>query len=210
MTFAHPQIAQRRGNLVAAIAAIACCDIAVGLTFQLLPLLMERRHVAAWVIGLNAAMSPLGTIISGPPLPPLVARIGSKRLVYAITAIIVLSLLAFMLTASIAAWFIIRLVFGMAPGALFSVSEAWILSSAEKGTRGRVMGLYASILGITFAVGPLIIPLTGIDGWLPWLIGTFGVALSALPFAFVKVSEAGFRDEGQGFFGFINRAPLLL
>src|SRR5205807_9656665 len=73
-----------------------------------------------------------------------------------------------------------------------------------------VMGLYASILGITFAVGPLIIPLTGIDGWLPWLIGIFGVVLSALPFAFVKVSEAGFRDEGQGFFGFINRAPLLL
>ena len=85
---------------------LGVCDIAVGLTFQLLPLLMERRHVAAWVIGLNAAMSPLGTIISGPPLPPLVARIGSKRLVYAITAIIVLSLLAFMLTASIAAWFI--------------------------------------------------------------------------------------------------------
>ena len=92
----------------------------------------------------------------------------------------------------------------MAAGALFSVSEALILSSAEKGTLGRVMGLYASILGITFAVGPLIIPLTGIDGWLPWLIGTFGVALSALPFAFVKVSEAGFRDEGQGFFGFIR------
>src|SRR5205085_788555 len=82
--------------------------------------------------------------------------------------------------------------------------------SAEKGTRGRVMGLYTSILGITFAVGPLIIPLTGIDGWLPWLIGIFCVGLSALPLAFVKVSEDAFRNEGAGFLSFIGRAPLIL
>src|SRR5205814_551035 len=111
---------------------------------------------------------------------------------------------------SIFAWFIIRFVFGVAAGVLFSVSEAWILSSAEKGTRGRVMGLYTSILGITFAVGPLIIPLTGIDGWLPWLIGIGCVSLSALPLAFVQVSEGAFREEGAGFVGFIYRAPLLL
>jgi MFS family permease len=208
--FAHPHIAQRRGNLVAAIAAIACCDIAMGLTFQLLPLLMEERHVPAWIMGLNAAMSPLGTIAAGPLLPRLVARIGSKRLVYAVTAGVILSLAAFKLTQSLAAWFIIRFVFGLAAGALFSISEAWILTSAEKGTRGRIMGLYTSILGITFAIGPLIVPFTGVDGWLPWLIGIACVALSALPLAFVKVSEEGFREEGEGFLGFIARAPLLL
>jgi MFS family permease len=207
---AHPHIAQRRGNLIAAIAAIACCDIAMGLTFQLLPLIMEQRHVPAWIMGLNAAMSPLGTIIAGPLLPRLVARIGSKRLVCTVTTGVVLSLLAFKLIPSIAAWFFIRFIFGLAAGVLFSVSEAWILSSAEKGTRGRIMGLYTSILGITFAVGPLIIPLTGIDGWLPWIIGILCVSLSALPLAFVNVSEDGFRSKGAGFLGFINRAPLLL
>jgi MFS family permease len=207
---AHPHIAQRRGNLVAAIAAIACCDIAMGLTLQLLPLLMDQRHVPAWIMGLNAAMSPLGIIIAGPFLPRLVACIGSKRLVYATTAMVVLSLLAFRLTPSLAAWFVIRFIFGLAAGTLFSISEAWILSSAEKGTRGRVMGLYTSILGVTFAVGPLIIPLTGIEGWLPWLIGIGFVCVSALPLAFVKVSEEGFRAEGEGFLGLIGRAPLLL
>jgi MFS family permease len=208
--FAHPHIAQRRGNLVAAIAAIACCDIAMGLTFQLLPLLMEEREVPAWIIGLNAAMAPLGTIMAGPFLPGIVARIGSKRVVCTVTAAIVLSLLAFKLTENLWAWFAIRFVFGMAAGVLFSVSEAWILSSAEKGTRGRIMGLYTSVLGITFAVGPLIIPFTGIAGWTPWLIGIACVSASALPLAFVRISEDGFRGEGAGFLGFIRRAPLLL
>lgn len=208
--FAPTRSAQRRGNLVAAIAAIACCDVAMGLTFQLLPLIMEERGVPAWIMGLNAAMSPLGTIAAGAFLPRLVSRLGSKRLVVAATGVVMLSLVALKLASSLTAWFIIRFVFGMAAGALFSVSEAWILSSAEKGTRGRIMGLYTSILGITFAIGPLIIPLTGISGWLPWLIGIGCVGLSALPLAFVRVSEEGFREEGAGLLGFIARAPLLL
>jgi MFS family permease len=182
----------------------------MGLSFQLLPLILEQRHVPAWIMGLNAAMSPLGIIAAGPLIPLAVARIGSRRLVIATLALIVISLLAFKLEESLAAWFVIRFVFGMAAGTLFSISEAWILSSAEKGTRGRVMGLYTGVLGVTFAIGPLIIPFTGIDGWLPWLIGIACVGLSALPLVFVKVSEDAFGREGAGFLGFISRAPLLL
>jgi MFS family permease len=209
MTVETPH-ARRRGTLVAAIAAVACCDIAMGLSFQLLPLILEQRHVPAWIMGLNAAMSPLGIIAAGPLIPLVVARIGSRRLVILTLTLIVISLLAFKLEESLAGWFVIRFVFGMAAGTLFSISEAWILSSAEKGTRGRVMGLYTGVLGVTFAIGPLIIPFTGIEGWLPWLIGIVCVGLSALPLAFVKVSEDAFGRKGAGFLGFISRAPLLL
>jgi MFS family permease len=197
-------------SLLPAFAAIACCDIAMGLTFQLLPLLMERRHVPAWVMGLNAAMSPIGAVIAGSFLPRLVAFIGSKRLVYAATTALVLSLLGFKLTSNITVWFAIRLVLGMAAGSLFSIGEAWTLSSAEKGMRGRVMGLYTSVLGVTFAIGPVIVPFTGIDGWLPWLIGIGCVSVSLLPLALGNVNETDFRTMGAGFLGFVNRAPLLL
>ena len=70
--------AQRYGTIVAAIATVACCDIAMGLTLQLLPLLMEQRSVPAWIMGLNAAMAPLGILLAGPFLPRIVARVGSK------------------------------------------------------------------------------------------------------------------------------------
>ena len=201
----------RNGNLVAAIATIACCDIAMGLTFQLLPLLMEQRHVPAWVMGLNAAMSPLGILIAGPLLPRVVSRVGSKRVVYVVIAAIILCLSLFKLSPSLWSWFAIRFIFGIAAGSLFSVSEAWVLTFAERGNRGRIMGLYTTVLSVTFAVGPTIIPLTGIDGWTPWLIGIVCVAVSAAPLAFVDVSEDMFHDkDGGSFMRFITRAPLLL
>lgn len=204
-------ILSRNGNLVAAIATIACCDIAMGLTFQLLPLLMEHRHVPAWVMGLNAAMSPLGILMAGPVLPKIVSLVGSKRLVYALIATIILCLLGFSVSPSLWSWFAIRFAFGIAVGSIFSVSEAWVLSFAEHGNRGRIMGLYTTVLSITFSIGPAIIPLTGIEGWTPWLIGMACVAASAAPLAFVSVSEDMFHDkDGGSFFRFIARAPLLL
>jgi MFS family permease len=203
--------AQRYGTVVAAIATVACCDIAMGLTLQLLPLLMEQRNVPAWIMGLNAAMAPLGILVGGPFLPRIVSRLGSKRVVYASIVMIIATLAAFKLFPSIWAWFAIRFAFGLSAGTLFTVSEAWILSGADDGNRGRVSGLYTSILAITFSIGPLIIPLTGLDGWMPWLIGMVCVAMSAIPLTLLRVSEEAFQHkDGAGFLAFVQRAPMLL
>src|SRR5947207_2545386 len=113
-------------------------------------------------------------------------------------------------TQSITAWFAIRFVFGTAAGSLFSISETWILNSADKGTPGQLMGLYTSMLGATFAVGPLIVPFTGVEGWLPWLIGIGCVSLSMFLLTPVDISETDFQTRGAGLFGFVSRAPLLL
>ncbi|QIG46441.1 MFS transporter [Nordella sp. HKS 07] len=205
--------AQRYRTIVAAIATVASCDIAMGLTLQMLPLLMEKNHVPAWIMGLNAAMSPLGIMLAGPFLPRIVSRFGSKHVVYVSILLTIATLAAFKLFPSIWAWFAIRFVFGLAAGTLFTVSEAWIMSGADHGNRGRAMGLYTSVLAISFSVGPLIIPFTGIDGWLPWLIGMACVGMSAVPLAFLRISEDTFRHEeggGGGFWAFVRRAPLLL
>jgi MFS family permease len=67
------------------------------------------------------------------------------------------------------------------------------------------------MLAITFSIGPLIIPLTGLEGWMPWLIGMACVAISALPLTQLKVAEDTFQHrEGSGFFSFVRRAPMLL
>jgi MFS family permease len=192
-------------------AAVGCCDIAFGLTMQLVPLLMEREHFHAWVIGLNAAMGPIGILLTGPWLPWLVSRFGSKRLVIAALFTLLAMLLAFPLSPSPWLWFPIRFLFGTASSVLFTISEAWILTFAGDGQRGRVMGLFTSMLAMTFSVGPLIVPLTGIEGWTPWLIGLVCVAAGMLPLAFVEVDDAHFREEEKGgYFRFFAKAPMLL
>jgi MFS family permease len=203
--------APRYGNLVAAMATVAACDIAMGLTLQLLPLLMERAGHAAWIIGANAAMGPIGILVAGPFLPRIISRFGSRRIVYVAVAAMVLVLIALKLSPSIWPWFPLRFVFGVAAGTLFTVSEAWVLTFAGDGNRGRVMGIYTSVLAVTFSVGPLIIPWTGIGGWWPWAICIVCILVSLLPLAFVKVSDGMFRQESRGgFLRFVRRAPLLL
>jgi len=210
MSTAHAT-APNYGNLVAAVATVACCDIAMGLTLQLLPLLMDRQGIPAWIIGANAAMGPLGILLAGPFLPHVIGNFGTKRAVYALILGMVLTLLAMKLSPNFWLWFPLRFLFGIMAGSLFTVSEAWVLTFAGDGNRGRIMGLYTSVLAITFSIGPLIIPWTGIDGWRPWLICFLCILAAALPLGFVKVSDDVFRQtEKGGFFGFVRRAPLLL
>ena len=53
---------QNTATLIASIAAIASCDISIGLTFQLNPLLPEQMGWSATMIGLVSAMGPLGIL----------------------------------------------------------------------------------------------------------------------------------------------------
>jgi MFS family permease len=203
-------IAPRYGNLFAAIAAVASCDIALGLTLQLLPLLMEQQKYPAWLMGLNAAMGPIGILLAGPFLPYFIGVTGTKRASYIIVAVLVAVLLAIKVSP-FWMWFPLRMLFGIATGTLFTISEAWVLTFAGDGNRGRIMGIYTSVLAVSFSVGPLIVPWTGIEGWYPWVIGIVCILVSALPIAYVKVGESDFRQTTDGgFFAFFGKAPMLL
>ena len=201
----------RTGNIIAALATVGACDIAFGLTLQLIPLLMNERGWPAWAIGLNSAMGPIGILMAGPFLPKIIGRVGTRRIVLIIIAVLVVSLAAIS-RLPVWMWFPLRFFFGLSTSALFVVSEAWILSAATSENRGRVMGIYTSLLSVTFATGPLILPWTGIEGFLPWGIGIICILLSVIPVTFVKVSDDEFkmREGGAGFFGFVRRAPMLL
>lgn len=196
------------GNLIAAIATVGACDVALGLTLQLIPLIQHELGTPAWLIGLAAAMGPLGILLAGPLLPNLIKWTGAKRVAYFAIAIILLGLIGFAITSYLPLWFPLRFALGVATGALFTVSETWIFSFTTDQNRGRIMGLYTSVLSITFAVGPLIIPFTGIHGWLPWIIGMVCVALGALPLTLVNVSSH-IGERSHGFFSVFRRAPML-
>ena len=196
------------GNLIAAIATVGACDAALGLTLQLIPLIQHERGTPAWLIGLAAAMGPLGTLLAGPMLPLLIKKTGAKRVAYAAIACILASLFGFALTTWLPIWFPLRFMMGVATGALFTVSETWIIGFTNDQNRGRIMGLYISVLTMSFAMGPLILPFTGIAGWSPWIIGMVCIAAGSLPLTLVNVTNH-IGERSHSFFGVFRRAPLL-
>jgi MFS family permease len=183
----------------------------MGLTLPILSLLLEKRGVSASLIGLNAAMGPLGIILAGPFMPNVVRRVGAKRLAEIVILLSAALLLTFKMFPSLIAWFFIRFAAGVAGGTIYTLSEAWIVHFAEGPRRGRITAIYTSVLSLSFAVGPLLIPYVDIDSWVPWLIGFVMIMLAYLPLRFVTLDDDDFRSgEHQSFAAFVRRAPLLL
>ena len=195
-------------NLIAAIVTAACCDISIGLTFQLNPLLLEQLHWSATAIGLVSAMGPLGIVISSPFFATAIAKWGNQIVIGASLLTMFVSLGLFNLVSPIW-WFPLRFIFGLGIGSLFTASETWIMVLTNEQNRGRVFGVYTSVLTFSFAVGPLIIPFTGINGWLPWLTGMGFVALGAIILLVVKPTELKPPETGHGMIEVMRQQPLL-
>jgi MFS family permease len=210
----EPSRAGERGslkNLIAAIATIVVADIGFGLTYPLLNIILEARKVDAAVIGLNAAMGPLGIIAAGPFIPRLAERFGGKRVALAAMIAIIVALLSFPLFPAVEVWFLTRFLFGVAGGTLYTLSEAWILGFAPADARGRVAAIYGSMLSLGFSAGPFLLPYTGVEGWLPFVLASTLVALSALPLLVISLDDGQHeRAGGTTMLGFARRAPLLL
>jgi MFS family permease len=164
-------------KIYAAIAAIACCNIAFGLVSQLLPLLMEAKAYSAGFIGFSTALWPLGVLVSSFFLPRIIKYFGGKTVALSGVVAIMCCLALFPFTNPETGWLPLRFIFGIAIASLFTVSESWILAEVEDGKRGQTIGLYLTVLTATFGVGPLVLPFTGTASFAPWAMGIGCLAL---------------------------------
>jgi MFS family permease len=197
------------GTLIAALATVGVCDIAFGLTLQLQPLLMDARGLPAWIIGLNTAAGAFGILLAGPFLPRVIAHFGGKPVAFGAILTVMASLVAMAVLPPPYWWFLFRFLQGAAIGSLFTVSETWVLTIATNENRGRIMGVYTSVLSVTFAIGPLILPFTGMDGYLPWMICIACVTAGLIPLFFVNIREISDDGDSGRFLDVFRRAPLI-
>ncbi len=195
----------------ASIAAIGVFCLTTGLSYPLLALLLEDMGTSTGLIGLNAAMTPLGIIVSSPFIPPLARRFGAWQI--CVFSLFLAATLLLMLAAfkNVMIWFALRFLLGVANSIIFITSEAWINQLAEPRIRGRIIGLYGTIAAGGFALGPLALAIIGSRGWLPFLVGISGICL-ALP---IVITAKNYLPEFNGkekasVFSFFSLAPLLL
>ena len=147
-------------------------------------LLLAEQGTSPGVIGIFAAI-PWGVVLLGTPvLPGLIARLGVVRTYRAATLLAMVAVLGFYLTQSVPLWFLLNAVFGISIGMRWLIADSWIAATAAEGNRGRIIGVYETLLGTSIAGGPLFVTLLGTENGRPFLLslGLLGVAfLFALP-----------------------------
>lgn len=202
---------QRLVNLLAAIAAITVFGFTFGLMFPLLSLIMESQQIPSQWIGYNAAMHPLGIVLSVFVIPTVVRRFGAKRAVIGAALLTAAVIVSYPFVPIFWGWFVLRVLQGFFISILFAISEAWIVRFAEGPWRSRILAIYTSVLALSFGGGPAIIAFTGIDGALPFLVGAAVLIVAMIPTFFVRDEEVDSEDETPlSVLGFARKAPVLL
>ncbi|MDQ2706101.1 MAG: MFS transporter, partial [Pseudomonadota bacterium] len=195
------------------IATVSVFAIAQGLSYPLLSFILQRQGVSPGMIGLSAAMTPIGFILSSPLIPSLTRRFGAGRIALSCAALSALILALIGWTQDLYAWFLLRFLLGVATNPLYVLSEIWVIALAPPSRRGRIMGVYTTIISAGFAAGPLCLIFVGTEGWPPFLVGigafvACGVCLGAVLHRLPDMNGEG--GHQVSVFGFVPLAWLLL
>ncbi|PST24098.1 MFS transporter [Mesorhizobium plurifarium] len=194
------------------IATVSVFAVAQGLTYPLLSFILERQGTTPGLIGLSAAMTPLGFIVSALFVPALARRIGGARLAIRCSSLAALTLIAIGWSQDVWVWMPLRFLLGFFANPLYVISETWLLSITPARRRGRIMGLYSSIVSGGFAIGPLSLGLVGTQGWPPFMVGIVAFLLCGLIVLAVvpRLPKMPHEGEATSVGGFFALAPLLL
>ncbi|OYT88012.1 MAG: hypothetical protein CFE46_06160 [Burkholderiales bacterium PBB6] len=131
------------------------------------PLLLFTLKGAGWsdaAVGLVAASSWLGLALATPFTAGWVARLGLRGALIASGIVPFFALLLMALTPWPLGWAALSMAAGAAGALRWIVAEATVAELAPDHRRGRIVGLFETMVGVTFIAGPALLAWLGTDG----------------------------------------------
>ncbi|MGH6922535.1 MAG: MFS transporter [Propylenella sp.] len=194
---------------IAAIATMAAAGIGTSLMPPLVSLNLAAQGVSERTIGLLIATIAASALAVTPLASPLAARIGTARLIAASVLAAAILFPCVWFVDQVALLFPLLFVYGTALTLCFTLSEYWINAATPEHRRGLVMGIYATVLSIGFAIGPGIVALLGFASVRPFLLGAAIMAAAAIPVIATRSASPDF-DEAprRRFAAFIFAVPV--
>jgi MFS family permease len=158
----------------AAIVSVSVVGVTIGLGLPLLSTVLENRGYSASLIGMNSAIAGVASLITCPLTTPIAARLGVANSIVLAIVCVALAFVGFYAFDNFAIWLALRMVLGFGLTIVFILSEFWISTAAPASKRGFILGIYASVLCLGYALGPFILSQVGSVGFAP-----FGWAIAA-------------------------------
>jgi MFS family permease len=150
----------------------------------LMLLMLKKADVSTTVAGLFAASSWLGIFVMTPFAAIVTQKIGRRTTMWLSSAMPLLAALGIFASTNHWLWFALVLVAGLADGLRWVLAEAFIAEFSPPDQTGRYIGAFATMIGMTFVIGPALLAWAGIDnGTAPWLVMALlaiGLAWTAL------------------------------
>ncbi len=132
--------------------------------FMLLPLLLLRlkgADVSSTVAGLFAACGWAGIFLFTPYSSWVAQQLGRREALWLAAGVPAIASLGFAFTNDLTLWFMLELLAGAASGLRWVLAEAVVAEFAPPGRRGRYIGLFETMVGTTFVIGPALLVWVG-------------------------------------------------
>jgi len=197
--------------LLVVLAGMYALMATLSMTFPLLSLIMDREGVGEHVIGLLGAMPSVGLIVAAGFVGAINRRLGTYRqlLFSGLLGAAMFGVLG--LFQYVAVWFVALFLMGCAIDGIFVICEGWVNALANNHNRGRVIGIYGTVVSLGMMTGPLILTLIGTRGATPFVVGVVCLLVFVVPITVLRRHVPAFEGEHTGgAFGFLKLAPALV
>ncbi len=143
--------------------AMAAIQLATAASGTLVPLAFSEIGASQEVASIAASAYSAGFLIGCFVVARFISNIGHIRSFAAGAAITTVAALLFSLISSSAVLVVLRFLTGLATAGLFSVGDAWINETTEETSRGRVLSIYAIVIGLVSVFSQVIVLLVPDD-----------------------------------------------
>lgn len=135
-------------SLRAVMIAMATVQLATATLGTLVAVYFAEIGSSQEIVSLATAAYSLGFMVGCFVVAGSIANIGHIRAYSASAAICSISALLFFLSENVAVLVVSRFAVGLATASLFAIGDAWISEKAEPELRGRVLSVYAILMGL--------------------------------------------------------------
>jgi MFS family permease len=176
----HDSVPHARRGLVAVFCSTLFQLSGIFMLSPLLLLMLKKAEVSTTLAGLFAATTWLGIFIVTPFASTITRRLGRRTSMWLASGLPLLAAVGFLATRNLWLWFVLELVAGVAGGMRWVLAEAFIAEFSPAHKIGRYVGTYATLVGLTFVIGPTLLAWMGSDSPLAlWIvIGLMSVGLA--------------------------------
>ncbi|HAJ13437.1 MAG: MFS transporter [Hydrogenophaga sp.] len=132
--------------------------------FMLAPLLLLRLKTLGAptaLAGVFAATGWIGVFLITPFASAITQRLGRRGTFWLSALVPVLTTLCFALTQALPLWFALALLAGMSSGLRWVLAEAVVAEFSPPLRRGRYVGIFETMVGATFVIGPVMLAAVG-------------------------------------------------
>jgi len=160
-----------------------------GLQGLLLSVRGAEEHFSLMALGLIGTGWSVGFIAGSITVPMLVQRVGHIRAFSIMAAIGTITILLNLLWINDVSWIVLRAFSGFCFAGAAMIVESWLNEVADNRSRGTIFSIYVTINMAASTIGQLAMSVTGVTGYIPFVVGAISFICAILPSALTSTPQ---------------------